>query len=142
MCRTTESGPGSFLAFFRHVDVDVDVDVATRGLWCTLQKHNGRLTDARPQDPRQTTPADPDRRSDDRSPCPQTRTPSAPLRYAKRPRRSCAGFVAAFGVRCRLGLTVLPAARRQRGRPPVFSLLLFKTPLCLSLGVFLGSIDY
>ena len=30
-------------------------DVATRGLWCTLQKHNGRLTDARPQDPRQTT---------------------------------------------------------------------------------------
>ena len=30
-------------------------DVATRGLWCTLQKHNGRLTDARPQDPRKTT---------------------------------------------------------------------------------------
>ena len=33
MCRTTESGPGSFLVFFRHVDVCV---VATRGLWCTL----------------------------------------------------------------------------------------------------------
>ena len=54
-----------------------------------LQKHNGRLTDARPQDPRQTIPEAPDRRSDDRSPRPQMRTPSAPLRYAKRPRRSC-----------------------------------------------------
>ena len=37
MCRTTESGPGSFLAFFRHVVCGNQGEcVAPRGLWCTL----------------------------------------------------------------------------------------------------------
>ena len=53
-------------------------------------RQDGRLTDARPQDPRQTIPEAPDRRSDDRSSRPWTRNLSAPLRYAKRPHRSCA----------------------------------------------------
>ena len=48
---------------------------------------NGRPT---PGHPRQTIPEAPDRRSDIRSSRPWTRNLSAPLRYAKRPHRSCA----------------------------------------------------
>ena len=61
------------LAFFRHVDVDVGVAESLAGFISANRSFipDGRHTDARPQDPPQTNPEAPDRRSDDRSPRPK-----------------------------------------------------------------------
>ena len=99
MCRTTESGPGYFLC----LEDWLHCTGCTALMWqpglsgyfsfssiVSAKKQgtpNGRPT---PGHPRQTIPEAPDRRSDDRSSRPWTRNLSAPLRYAKRPHRSCA----------------------------------------------------